>query len=178
MRIFRDHEDDHDGDDHDGEQPSSGINRDEIAAHADLLADEIADYLADPTAYDTDPADETVQRPPAKPILRLVPPLPTQEQPATAAPVESGAPAPVPSAKPHTRGQIWRASAAGSFVVVGLATTAAWGQPADVGGPVVVYGLGWIAYLAWNAARRPSPSLALATFTERRAARAQQRGIH
>ncbi|MFJ9368777.1 hypothetical protein ACIRRA_30725 [Nocardia sp. NPDC101769] len=173
MRIFRDH----DGDDHDDEQSRKGINRDEIAAHAEVMYDEIADYLADPAAYDTN-LDETIARSPAKPILRLVPPLPTPQPSTTATPAESGDPAPVLPTKPPTRGQIWRASAAGSFVVVGLATTAAWGQSAEVGAPVVLYGLGWIAYLAWNAARRPSPSLALATFTEHRAARAQQPGLH
>ncbi|MET8428367.1 hypothetical protein [Nocardia sp. NPDC004860] len=165
MRIFRDHDDDHD--DHDDEQPRKGFSRDEIAAQADLLADEIAHFLSD-TAGAAD------QRPPAKPILRLVPPLTTPEQATAAAPVETGEPAPVPAVKPHTRGQIWRASAAGSFVVVGLSAVAAWGQPAEVGVPVAVYGLGWIAYLTWNAARRPSLTLALATFTEHRAARAQR----
>ncbi|MFE3958595.1 hypothetical protein ACFXPS_31030 [Nocardia sp. NPDC059091] len=161
MRIFRDHDDDHD------DEHRKGFGRDEIAAQADLLADEIADYLSDAV----DAAD---QRPPAKPTLRLVPPLTTPEQAAAPAPVEAGEPASVPAVKPHTRGQIWRASAAGSFVVVGLSAIAAWGQPAEVGVPVGVYGLGWIAYLSWSAARRPSPALALAAFTEHRAARAQR----
>ncbi|MEV6101461.1 hypothetical protein [Nocardia sp. NPDC051981] len=161
MRIFRDH-----ADDHDDEQPRKSFGRDEIADQADRLADEIAKFLSDT-------ADDADQRPPATPTLRLVPPLTTPEQATAAAPVETGEPAPAP-AKPHTRGQIWRASAAVSFVVVGLAAVAAWGQPAEVGVPVVVYGLGWIAYLSWNAARRPSLALALAAFTEHRAARAQR----
>ncbi|MFE3000730.1 hypothetical protein ACFXG4_37740 [Nocardia sp. NPDC059246] len=165
MRIFRDYGDEHD--DHDDEQPRKGFGRDEIAAQADLLADEIADFLSD-TAGAAD------QRPPVKPTLRLVPPLTAPEQATASAPVETGEPALVPVVKPHTRGQIWRASAAGSFVVVGLAAVTAWGQPFEVGVPVAVYGLGWIAYLSWSAARRPSPTLALAAFTEHRAARAHR----
>ncbi|MGW4123469.1 hypothetical protein [Nocardia sp. NPDC004711] len=162
MRIFRDHADDHD--DHDDEQPGKSFGRDEITAQADLLADEIANFLS----------DAAEQHPQTTPTLRLVPPLTAPEQATAAAAVDTGEPAPVPAVKPHTRGQIWRASAAGSFVVVGLAASAAWGQPAEVGVPVAVYGLGWIAYLTWNAARRPSPALALAAFTEHRVARAQR----
>ncbi|MEV6100665.1 hypothetical protein [Nocardia sp. NPDC051981] len=163
MRIFRDHDHDHDHDDeHDDEQPRKSLSRDEIAAEAEVMADEIADFLSDV-------ADENPQ---AAPTAR---PVAVPEQPATAAPAESGDPVPVPAANPRTHGRIWRASTAGSSVVVGLAATAAWGQPAEVGVPIVVYGLGWIAYLSWDAARRPSPSLALAAFTEHRAARAHRK---
>ncbi|MFE3080897.1 hypothetical protein [Nocardia tengchongensis] len=161
MRIFRDN--DHDGDDRDDEQPRKNLSREEIAAQAEEMVDAISDFLSDAAGA----ADRLSQ---ATPAARPVTSLTTPGQ-ATAA-AEAVQPAPTPVAKPHTRGQIWRASAAGSFVVVGLAATAAWGQPAEVAVPVVVYGLGWIAYLSWNAARRPSPSLALAAFTEHRAARA------
>ncbi|MFB7722304.1 hypothetical protein [Nocardia sp. NPDC056100] len=162
MRVFRDHDDDHEhDDDHGDEQPGTGINPDEIFVQAELLADEIADFL-------TETVDEADQPRPAGPTTQPVPVTTTPQQSTTAAPVE---PRPAPTANPYTRGQIWRASAAGSFVVVGLAAIAAWGQPAEVGAPAILYGLGWLAYLNWNAARRPSPSLALAAFTERRAVR-------
>ncbi|MFE3799283.1 hypothetical protein [Nocardia tengchongensis] len=159
MRIFRDHDHEHDGDDeHDDERPRKNLSRDEIAAQAEVMADEIADFLSD--VADDNPSTAPAARPMAGP-----------EQPVTAVPTEAGDPVPVSAANPRTRGRIWRASAAGSSVVVGLAATAAWGQPAEVGVPIVLYGLGWIAYLSWDAARRPSPSLALAAFTEHRAAR-------
>ncbi|MFF0633490.1 hypothetical protein ACFYTS_13425 [Nocardia sp. NPDC004151] len=163
MRIFRDH--DHDGDgEHDDEQPRKNLSRDEIAAQAEDMVDAISDFLSDAAGA----ADRLSQSTPAaRPVTSTATPGPAT----AAAPAEAVQPAPTPVAKPHTRGQIWRASAAGSFVVVGLAATAAWGQPPEVGVPVVLYGLGWIAYLSWNAARRPSPSLALAAFTEHRAAR-------
>lgn len=167
MRIFRDH--DHNGDDdhNDDEQPRKNLSRDDIAAQAEEMVDAISDFLSGV-------AGAADQLPQAIPAARPATMLTTQGQATAAAPAEAVQPAPTPVAKPHTRGQIWRASAAGSFVVVGLAATAAWGQPAEVGVPVVVYGLGWIAYLSWNAARRPSPSMALAAFTEHRAARAHR----
>ncbi|MFD6357263.1 hypothetical protein [Nocardia tengchongensis] len=161
MRIFRDHHDD----DHDDEQPRKNLSRDDIAAQAEDMVDAISDFLSDAAGA----ADGLLQ---ATPAGRPVTSPATPGQATGAAPAEAVQPAPTPVAKPHTRGQIWRASAAGSFVVVGLAATAAWGQPAEVGVPAVLYGLGWIAYLSWNAARRPSPSMALAAFTEHRAARA------
>ncbi|MFE3028339.1 hypothetical protein, partial [Nocardia tengchongensis] len=142
MRIFRDN--DHDGDDdRDDEQPRKNLSRDEIAAQAEDMVDAISDFLSDAAGA----ADRLSQATPAAhPVTSLTSP----EQATAAAPADA---VPVPVAKPHTSGQIWRASAAGSFVVVGLAATAAWGQPAEVGVPVVLYGLGWIAYLNWNAAR-------------------------
>ncbi|MEU1205484.1 hypothetical protein [Nocardia sp. NPDC005825] len=159
MRIFRDH-DDHD--DHDDEQPRKNLSRDDLAEQADEMVDAIADYL-------TEIAD---QNPHATPTPHPVPQsAPVQAAAPALTPTETVEPASIPPTKPHARGRIWRAGAAGSFVVVGLAAVAAWGQPAEVGVPIAVYGLGWIAYLSWDGARRPSPSLALAAFTERRAAR-------
>lgn len=154
MRIFRDH------DDHDDEQPRKNLSRDDLAEQADEMVDAIADYLtqiADQNPQTTQPV------PPGAPVQAAAPAL-----------TETVEPAPIPPATPRARGRIWRAGAAGSSVVVGLAATAAWGQPAEVFVPVAVYGLGWIAYLSWDAARRPSPSLALAAFTEHRAARAHR----
>ncbi|MFB8001544.1 hypothetical protein [Nocardia sp. NPDC056000] len=157
MRIFRDSDDDHEPDD---EQPGNPIDPDNLAAAAELLADEIAEFF---TAIADHQHTQLAAHPlPAAPTT--APPAPTVTVP------ENSAPATATVAKPHTRSQIWRASAVGSGVVVAVAAIAAWDQPAEVGAPVVVYGLGWITYLLWNTARRPSPSLALAAYTERRAA--------
>ncbi|MGX1805175.1 hypothetical protein ACWIGI_05625 [Nocardia sp. NPDC055321] len=159
MRIFRDHDDDHDD-----EKPRPS---DDPAAQAELLADEIQDWLDE-----RDRAKTT----PQTPMASVTPLFPVATDPATASETAAAdalkpVATPVPAAVTHTRGQIWRASAASSFVVVGASTVAIWGQPAEVGAPITVYGLGWVVYLLWNSAHRPSPSLALAAFTERRAAR-------
>ncbi|MFE3028485.1 hypothetical protein, partial [Nocardia tengchongensis] len=145
MRIFRDH--DRDDDDRDDEQPRKNLSRDEFAAQAEEMVDAISDFLSDAAGA----ADRLSQAAPAaRPATSQTT---TAGQVTAPAAAEAVPPAPTSVAKPHTRGQIWRASAASSFVVVGLAATAAWGQPAEVGVPVVLYGLGWIAYLNWNAAR-------------------------
>ncbi|QLY33963.1 hypothetical protein H0264_18560 [Nocardia huaxiensis] len=173
MRIFRDHDDDPDPDE-EPQRPGKGFGPDEVAAQADLLADEIADHLADVAAAADATTAGTDQPAPAKPTLRLVPPLAAPAATDTSDTAKHPEPESVSSAAPPSWGRVWRASAAGSSVVVGIAATTAWGQPAEVGIPVTVYGLGWIAYLLWDTAHRPSPSLALAAFTERRAARAQR----
>ncbi|WP_067704490.1 hypothetical protein [Nocardia jejuensis] len=162
MRIFRDSDDDHDD-----EKPRNSADP---AAQAEVLADEILDWLDE-----RDRANTT----PQTPMASVTPLFPVTTNPTIASEtVAAEGPRPVttpaPTATPHTRGQIWRASAASSFVVVGASTVAIWGQPAEVGVPITVYGLGWVAYLIWNSARRPSPSIALAAFTERRAARVQR----
>lgn len=161
MRIFRD-DDEHDDEPHGHPRP------DDIGAQANLLADEIEDFLCE-AAEAADAALSKTETPLSAPLPDAAVRIAAPVEPITGEPAP--APIPAPVAKPHTRGRIWRAGAAGSSVVVGVAALAAWGQPAEVAVPVTVYGLGWLAYLSWHAARRPSPALALAAFVERRAAR-------
>ncbi|WP_280410092.1 hypothetical protein [Nocardia brasiliensis] len=146
MRIIRnsDHNDE-DPEDSDGNDP---------AVQGEILADEVADFLAAAAAaapFYTG-QDAPIEPAPIKPVLRLVKPdhTSTIEIPVTTA----------------AGSKAWRAGAGGSTTVVVLALVAAWGEPAVVTVPLVVYGAGWIAYLWWNTALRPPiPQAAIAAWT-------------
>lgn len=166
MRVFRD------SDDPDDDPPRKPIDPHNLEGQADQLADEIADWLTEVV----DEVDEGNDVGPASTATPTAPTTPTTG-PTNGAPHpptrHSAGPAPTANPPRSTR-RVWRASAASYSVVVTATALAATGQPAPVTVPVVAYGLGWIAYLCWNAAHRPSPALALAALTERRAARAQR----
>ncbi|WP_433193818.1 hypothetical protein ACQP1G_34235 [Nocardia sp. CA-107356] len=147
MRIIRDNQ----NPDDDPENNRKPTQPSDPKALGDILADEVADFLAavaeiadNPTPRNN-PATE-----PVKPTLRLV----TSDD--TAIPEAVTDPAAIVKAGRAARRRMIRGAAGGSSVVVGLAVLAGWGQPWLVTGPLAAYGTGWLAYLWWNAALRPS----------------------
>ncbi|WP_280359319.1 hypothetical protein [Nocardia otitidiscaviarum] len=164
MRIHRASDDDPDDWRHTPIDPTN------IPGQADQLADEVEDWLTEVTTA----ADQPPAHTPTAPTSPARPQSSTTGATEHTDPTSATTPTPRPAGDSRTVGRVARASAAGSSVVVALAAVAAWGQPAPVAAPVAVYALGWIAYLCWNAARRPSPLLALAALTERRAAATQR----
>ncbi|MFE3195025.1 hypothetical protein ACFXHA_38885 [Nocardia sp. NPDC059240] len=120
-----------------------GVPDDQVA---EILGDEFINFLAKATHaadqphpehdHDTDDSDGS-----AKPVLHLVK---TPEESIGTATTGQG-----------LRPQLLRAGIGGSLGVLAVLLVAGWGQPAAVVIPLTVYGLGWVAYLWWNAALRP-----------------------
>lgn len=144
MRIIRNHDDDHEHDD-EGREPR------DPKALGEILADEVSDYLAAaaqvrgaPFPLGQDAPIEAAVPQPLKPALRLVKTDDTDNEPGAAAPAGTG-----------IRPRLLRAGLGGSLLVIAAVALTAWGQPAIVAIPLAGYGLGWIAYLWWNAAWRP-----------------------
>ncbi|WP_406272518.1 hypothetical protein OH799_32920 [Nocardia sp. NBC_00881] len=166
MRIFRDNND------HNDEDPDEGRNEShepiDPKAIGDILADEFADYLADVTAAADNPPPQHRQptddtEPPARPTLRLV------KNDDTDTDTDEGDkpldPRAAAAAGRAARRRLVRGAAGGSAVVVTATALATWGQPWMVAGPLAAYSTGWLAYLWWNAALRPSIPDVLTTLT-------------
>ncbi|MGY1946167.1 hypothetical protein [Nocardia asiatica] len=147
MRIIRDNHDHNDEDPDEGRRPASERDR------AEILAEEIEDYLADvlacapPDTQDFEPA-----APQPRPTLRLVKTDATDTDPDCDKPLD---PEVFAAAGRAARRRMARGAAGGSAVVVTATVLATWGQPWIVTGPLAVYGTAWLAYLWWNAALRP-----------------------
>jgi hypothetical protein len=156
MRIIR-NDDHHDHDRYeDGHEHRDRPPRDPKVL-AEIFVDEVSDFLAATadlvpfTPGHDAPAEPTAPQP-VDHVLRLVKidddttDEPTDPEPAADAVVQGRA---------SVRPRLLRAGIGGSSVVVAAVVVAAWGEPAEVMAPVGVYGVGWIAYLWWNAALRP-----------------------
>ncbi|QLY33993.1 hypothetical protein [Nocardia huaxiensis] len=148
MRIIRNygHDDDHEHDDHD---PREDRESRDPKVMGEILADEVSDFLAAaahaagapfPLGHDA-PTEPT----PGKPVLRLVTTDDTPgEQPMLGAGPGAG-----------LRPRLLQTGIGGSALVLAAVVFVVWGQAAVVAVPLAGYGLGWIAYLWWNAALRP-----------------------
>lgn len=160
MRIIRDN-------DHNDEDPDEQREPIEPKAIGDILADEFADYLADVAAVaDTpDPHDEHASKPhaPVRPVLRVVQNSDTSDS--VREWDKSLDPDAVAKAGRAARRRMVRGAAGASSVVVTATLLTTWEQPWIVTGPLAAYGTGWLAYLWWNAALRPSIPDVLATVT-------------
>lgn len=159
MRIIRDD----DGHDHNDDNPrkrlediAAGVPADEVG---NLIADEVSDFLAAAVrATDRTPTAPAEPSPAQhKPDLRLVPNTSDDEE-------EDDENPPASADAPVTGGgvRLLTSTAASSSLVVTAAALAGWGQPAVVAVPVAGYGIGWLAYLWWNAALRPPLPVAVA----------------
>ncbi|MEV6388900.1 hypothetical protein [Nocardia xishanensis] len=152
MRIIRPH--DHNDDDPDDRQPKRPGPVDP-AQQGQQLADEVEDFLASAVANVPPVDDESPVSAAAKPrpALRLVPDADDSDTAEWDAPLD---PAEIAAAGRGARRRMVRGAAGGSTVVVLSGLLATWGESLVVTGPVAVYGAGWLAYLWWNAALRPS----------------------
>ncbi|MEG8177474.1 hypothetical protein GZH49_02865 [Nocardia terpenica] len=159
MRIIRNDDPYDDGDDPEPDREQDRLRGSrEPQAIADILADQFSAFLAEVAAVADDqpatfPQDAPVEPrpdPAVKPALRLV----TTDDTNTGI-GEMADSADVRRAGTRVRRELLRAGIGGSVVVVAAAAVAGWGQPAVVVVPIAVYGLGWIAFLWWNAALRP-----------------------
>ncbi|WP_187684308.1 hypothetical protein [Nocardia wallacei] len=153
MRIIRN--DDHD-DNNDRNQRRQQSQDPKVLG--DILADEISAYLV--AASDAADRHAAQLPPPVEPAVPApIRPVPHRDNPdADAGDGDGGQVAEVVVGLPEYRRSlvpVVRGTAAGSAVVVAVAVTAGWGQPAPVLIPVAGYGVGWLAYLWWNAALRP-----------------------
>ncbi|PPI89094.1 hypothetical protein [Nocardia nova] len=158
MRIIRD-DDGHDHNDDNRpkrlEDIAAGVPADEVG---NLIADEVSDFLAaavratDRTS--TAPAEPTPAQ--HKPDLRLVPSVDDEEHDDPEPTEDAG------TTCSGGRARLLTSTAASSTLVVTAAALAGWGQPAAVAVPVAGYGIGWLAYLWWNAALRPPLPVAVA----------------
>ncbi|QIS02335.1 hypothetical protein F5X71_08370 [Nocardia brasiliensis] len=166
MRYSR--ENDHNDDDPEDYQPGGPAQpadeSREPKAIGDILAAQFASFLADAVAKvpppEPDPDDTTPATPP-RPNLRLV-----TTQPDHTAPADGDEPFTVEAAvnaARTARRKVVRGAASGSTFVVAAGVFAGWGEPLIVAGPLAVYGAGWLAYLWWNAALRPSLGQVLTT---------------
>ncbi|MGN2640604.1 hypothetical protein ACTD5D_31430 [Nocardia takedensis] len=159
MRIIRpdDNHDDHD-DDRDRAEDRGPDDPDFFSDIGDEVEDYLAHVLADIPPLDPDevPAPTAGPRgpkPPKRGVLHLVPtddpdaddPTPVAVDPDTAIAAGRGA-----------RKRMVRGAAGSSALVVAAATVLGWGESFTVVGPLAVYGTGWVGYLCWNAALRPS----------------------
>ncbi|MGN2640516.1 hypothetical protein ACTD5D_30980 [Nocardia takedensis] len=155
MRIIR--PDDNHDDDRDGNRGPD--DPDFFSDIGDEVEDYLAHVLADVPPLDPDevPAPTTTgprgAKPPKRGVLHLVPtddphadtPTPVAVDPDTAIAAGRGA-----------RKRMVRGAAGGSVLVVAAAAVLGWGESFTVVGPLAVYGTGWVGYLCWNAALRPS----------------------
>ncbi|MFI6368957.1 hypothetical protein ACIBG0_40300 [Nocardia sp. NPDC050630] len=160
MRIIRDN-------DHNDEDPDEQREPIEPKAIGDILADEFSDYLADvAAAADTpnqDHRDTSKPHAPVRPVLRVVQNNDTNDcVQEWDKPLD---PDTVAKAGRAARRRMVRGAAGGSSVVVTATLLSTWGQPWIVTGPMAAYGTGWLVYLWWNAALRPSIPDVLATVT-------------
>lgn len=158
MRIIRDN----DGHDHNDDDPrkrledfAAGVPADEVG---NMIADEVSDFLAAAVrATDRTPAAPAEPSPAQhKPDLRLVPSVVDEEHDNEHITEEAG------TTGSGGRVRLLTSTAASSSLVVTAAALAGWGQPAVVAVPVAGYGIGWLAYLWWNAAMRPPLPVAVA----------------
>ncbi|NKY48379.1 hypothetical protein [Nocardia cerradoensis] len=155
MRIIRD-DDGHDQNDDNPrkrlEDIAAGVPADEVG---NMIADEVSDFLAAAVrATDRTPAAPAEPSPAQhKPDLRLVPSVVDDEENTTEKVGTTGS---------SGRVRLLTSTAASSSLVVTAAALAGWGQPAVVAVPVAGYGIGWLAYLWWNAALRPPLPVAVA----------------
>ncbi|MGV9616276.1 hypothetical protein [Nocardia xishanensis] len=161
MRIIRPHDhNDDDPDDHQHKRPGPV----DPTQQGQQLADEVEDFLASVLA-NVPPVDEEGSVNPAatpRPALRLVPEVDDRDTAEWDAPLD---PAEIAAAGRAARWRMVRSAMGGSTVVVLAGLLAAWGEPLAVTGPIAVYGAGWLAYLWWNAALRPSAPDVLAAVT-------------
>ncbi|WP_330183834.1 hypothetical protein OHB26_09515 [Nocardia sp. NBC_01503] len=158
MRIIRGN-DDHNEDDHEhrrGRKPRDRGELSEILAGipegrvGDILSDEASDFLAAAVAAAdrrrNAPEPEAPITPGSpKPALRLVK---TGDH-------EVPEHIDAPTVRAGSRPRLLRAGFGGLLLVAAALALTAWGQPDVVAVPLIVYGLGWIAYLCWNTALRP-----------------------
>ncbi|MET7770182.1 hypothetical protein [Nocardia sp. NPDC005366] len=155
MRIIRPDDDNDRDDEHDPEQ---GPTRAEIGDFADEVEDYLAHVLANVPPPDSDEPPYTPPsrsgRPigPKRPALHLVP-NEDGDRDRDAAAVDPEA---VIEAGRSARTRMVRSASGGSAVVVLAGAFACWGESFAVTGPLAVYGAGWVGYLWWNAALRPS----------------------
>ncbi|MBF5001780.1 hypothetical protein IRT45_32135 [Nocardia sp. BSTN01] len=158
MRIIRD-DDGHDHNDDNRrkrlEDIAAGVPADEVG---NMIADEVSDFLAAAVrATDRTPAASAELAPAQhKPDLRLVPTIPAEDHDDIEPTEDAG------TAVSGGRVRLLTSTAASSSLVVTAAALAGWGQPAVVAVPVAGYGIGWLAYLWWNAALRPPLPVAVA----------------
>ncbi|WP_329405969.1 hypothetical protein OG563_30495 [Nocardia vinacea] len=137
--------------DHNEEGPDEGRDRNDPKSQGEKFADEVEDFLASVAEMIDNPAPRpNSAAEPVRPTLRLV----TTDD--TAIPEAVTDPTAITKAGRAARRRMIRGSVGGSSVVVGLAWFAGWGQPWLVAGPIAAYSTGWLAYLWWNAALRPS----------------------
>ncbi|WP_174188469.1 hypothetical protein [Nocardia barduliensis] len=158
MRIIRDNNDHNNNEDPDERRTPAGERN-----QAEILAEEIEDYLADVLACaPPDTQDFTPSAPQPRPALHLVKTDTTGTDPDYDKPLD---PEVFAAAGRAARRRIARGAAGGSAVVVTATVLATWGQPWIVTGPLAGYGTAWLAYLWWNAALRPSIPDVLSTVT-------------
>ncbi|MGW4849129.1 hypothetical protein [Nocardia brasiliensis] len=176
MRNRREHNHDDHNDETPGQpsrDPAAPREPSEPTAIRDILAAEFADYLADVVANAPHPDNHDHPKPappaaPVRPNLRLIT---TDDKTDTADWDEPLTVADAVIAARTARRRVVRSAAAGTAFVVGAGVVAGWGEPAIVTGPLAVYGTGWLGYLWWNAALRPSCGQVLAaTYSGVRAA--------
>ncbi|MBF6065427.1 hypothetical protein IU500_34405 [Nocardia terpenica] len=161
MRIIRNNDPYDDGDDPEPDREQDRLRGSrEPQPIGDILADQVSAFLAQVAAVADDQSttlshDAPVEPrpdPAVKPALRLVTTGDTDTGTGTG---EMADPADARRAGTRVRLELLRAGIGGTTVVVAAAAVAGWGQPAVVVAPIAVYGLGWIAFLWWNAALRP-----------------------
>ncbi|KIA60556.1 hypothetical protein [Nocardia vulneris] len=150
----------HNDDDPDeGHTPARPGEPSEPTPIRDILAAEFAEYLARASASTDEPIDLDDPAPtaapdpgPVRPNLRLVTTKPDPaddwDEPLTVADAVDAA--------RTTRRRVVRTAAGGTAFVVAAGVVAGWGEPLIVTGPLAVYGAGWLGYLWWNAALRPT----------------------
>ncbi|CAM4487259.1 hypothetical protein NONI108955_34355 [Nocardia ninae] len=167
MRNRREHNhDDHNDDETPGQpsrDPAELPEPGEPTQIRDILAAEFADYLADVVAKvppPENPDDPTPAPPPARPNLRLI--TTPDDKAVTTDWDEPLTVADAVTAARTARRRVVRGAAGGTAFVVTAVVVAGWGEPLIVGGPLAVYGAGWLGYLWWNAALRPSAGQILA----------------
>ncbi|MBH0775058.1 hypothetical protein [Nocardia bovistercoris] len=165
MRIIRpDDNHDHNDDHHDDDGGELGLPESAFTDVGDEAEEYLAQVLADIPPPDTDePPPAPTRRPatplgPKRPALHLVAPDDdpdpySADQDTTAVAVD---PDTAIRAGQAARRRMVRGAAGGSAVVVAAAALAGWGEPVTVTGPLALYGTGWVAFLWWNAALRPS----------------------
>ncbi|WP_194819316.1 hypothetical protein [Nocardia sp. XZ_19_385] len=152
MRIIRNN-------DHNDDDPEDFDGPTDPQLMGEILANEASDFLAAaassaPFHIGQDAPPPPAEPAPAKPALRLVKPDTATLEPAAPAARRRG-----------VRPQLLRAGIGGSLLITALVVVAGWGEPLIVGGPLAVYGLGWITYLCWNAALRPPLTQAVIAVT-------------
>ncbi|MGK8487103.1 hypothetical protein [Nocardia asiatica] len=160
MRIIRDNND-HNNDEDPDERRTPASERDQ----AEILAEEIEDYLADVLACaPPDTQDLEPSAPHPRPALHLV----KTDTATTSIDFDGDKPLDpevFAAAGRAARRRMARGAAGGSAVVVTATVLATWGQPWIVTGPLAGYGTAWLAYLWWNAALRPSIPDVISTVT-------------
>ncbi|WP_433629108.1 hypothetical protein [Nocardia sp. CA-120079] len=151
--------------DHNGEDPDEGREPTDPKLQGEKLAEEVAEFLAAAVAaVDNPPTRARSSEPEStdRPVLRLVKKDATDRDDANGwdTPADPGT---AIAAGRAARRRVARGAAVASALVVTATAFAAWGQPWLVAGPLAAYGTGWLAYVWWNAALRPSIPQVLST---------------